>query len=522
MTFTSVIFFLFIIISLSLYYIVNKNIRWSVLLISSCTFYLISNSTAFFYVLLVSVIIYFISIQLNCINENLKNTLNNKSNEWLKENKKRLTQKAKKNKKKYMITALVVTIGILFVVKYLSTIYNSVINIFDFKYDSLTILMPLGISYYTFQSIGYLIDVFYGRVQVEKNYFKLLLFLSFFPQVVQGPISKAKQLMPQLLNGNEFNYKNFCFGCQLILYGMIKKLIISNILIMPIKVMMNNKLNYDGAVVALMVILGYIQIYADFSGGIDIARGISGCFGITMAKNFHAPFFASSLTDYWRRWHISLGSFMKDYVMMPLNISKPMVKLGELSRRKFGFNIGKLIPVFVATFVVFFLVGIWHGPEIKYIYFGVFNGIVTSLETVWQNHYKKMSILKTKKVYKHIFSAVYAGVVVFIANLIYFSNNFSELRTMIKNILFNFNIKSITFDLFASFDTEISSLFIAIITLMLVIFVDFTIEKNIDIRECIAKKNIIIRYTIWICLFIFMLIYSLHGTTTGGFAYEGF
>ena len=240
---------------------------------------------------------------------------------------------------------------------------------------ALDLMIPIGISFYTLQAIAYMTDVYRGKYRADKNFFKFMLFMSYFPQIVQGPIARYDFLANQLYEGRDMEYKRCTFGIQLILWGYIKKLVIADRLAVPVNEIFNNFNEYTGMLV-LLAAIGYgLQVYADFSGGMDIARGVSQVFGIELQLNFKQPYFARSIEEFWRRWHITLGAWMKDYIFYPLSLSKLSGNIGKKARLLFGSSIGKKIPSFIAMFIVYFLVGFWHGAEWKYIFYGIWNGL---------------------------------------------------------------------------------------------------------------------------------------------------
>ena len=178
----------------------------------------------------------------------------------------------------------------------------------------LGLLLPLGISFYIFQTSGYLMDVYRGKSKPERNLLKYALFTAWFPQMVQGPINRYDKLAPQLFAGNDFDPDGVKYGLQLILWGMLKKMLIADKLAPGVNAVFADPTAYTGAITGLAAVLYSIQLYCDFSGGVDLVRGASRLFGVDMAENFNRPYFAVSIDDFWRRWHISLGEWMKDYL----------------------------------------------------------------------------------------------------------------------------------------------------------------------------------------------------------------
>lgn len=238
----------------------------------------------------------------------------------------------------------------------------------------INLLLPLGISFYTFQSAGYLIDLYRGKYLPDRNLAKYALFVSFFPQIIQGPIGRHDKLAHQLYAQHKFDYKQAKFGAQLIVWGFFKKLVIADRAAVLVNQVFGNYQQYAGLEIFIAVILYCFQLYADFSGGLDIATGIAQTMGINLAKNFKRPYFAQTISEFWQRWHITLGSWMRDYLFYPLCFSKSFVKLGKSARKTMGIFLGKLLPVCLATFIIFITIGAWHGAKWKYIAFGMYNG----------------------------------------------------------------------------------------------------------------------------------------------------
>ena len=198
----------------------------------------------------------------------------------------------------------------------------------------LHLVLPLGISFYTFQSAGYLIDVYREKTEPERNPAKYALFVSFFPQIIQGPISFYDQLAHQLYADRKFSYRNLKHGALLMLWGYLKKMVIADRAVSLIQMVAPDYTQYNGTVIFITVLVYALQLYADFSGGIDISRGFAEILGIEMAENFRRPYFAVSINDYWRRWHITLGAWMKSYVFYSLAMSKRFFKMGKNLKQK--------------------------------------------------------------------------------------------------------------------------------------------------------------------------------------------
>ncbi|MCL2699446.1 MAG: MBOAT family protein [Defluviitaleaceae bacterium] len=235
------------------------------------------------------------------------------------------------------------------------------------------LLIP-GISFYTFQAAGYLIDIYRGKIAAEKNILRVALFLSFFPQLVQGPISRHSEIAADLFAGHGWDWERSRRGVWRIIWGYFMWLVIANHAAPLVNTVFAEYQNYGGAVIVFAVFIYRIQIYADFAGGINITLGIAEILGVSLPQNFRQPFFANSLTDFWRRWHITLTRWLRDYLFYPIALSKPLNVFAKSTRKIFGARISKLLTPSIATFCVYFAMGVWHGSGAHIFVFGVLNG----------------------------------------------------------------------------------------------------------------------------------------------------
>ena len=369
MQFASVSFIIFAAVTLALYYLVPKKAQWVVLLIASYFFYLWGGIEYLGFIVFTTITTYFTA---KIMSKNLgaqdaflaanKSTLS-------RDEKKAYKAKVKSKNRVFLILCLVLNFSLLFFCKgLLAEPFRTMAE--GGRFEFLTLALPLGISFYMFQSLGYIIDVYRGGVKEEKNFFKFSLFVSFFPQLVQGPISKFSSLAPQLYAPHSFNRDEFLFGLERILWGFFKKLVIADRIAAAVIELKGPE--YTGISFLVLTIFYAVQIYGDFTGGIDITIGLAQTMGITLAENFVRPYFSKNIAEYWRRWHITLSVWMKDYIFYPLSVSKPMLNLSKSARAKFG-NFGKRLPVYVASIITWFCTGIWHGITPNFILWGMLN-----------------------------------------------------------------------------------------------------------------------------------------------------
>lgn len=341
MLFNSFEFCLFFPIVCILYFIcthkINKNIVSQILLLTFSLFFYACWEPKYLTLILISVVItYFSGIFMEKYN----------------------------NRKKAILTiSLVSNLAILFFFKYYNFVSNSVqnaLNIFgyDLKIPNFNILLPVGISFYTFQALGYSIDVYQGKIEAERNFITYALFVTFFPQLVAGPIERSKNLLEQFKIDYKIDYVRITDGAKLATWGFFKKIVVADFLSISVNGIFNNANSSTGCSLLLASFLFAFQILCDFSGYSDIAIGISNILGFKLMKNFNRPYFSKSIPEFWRRWHISLSTWFKDYLYIPMGGSR----CGQLRRY---FNL----------FLTFFVSGIWHGAAWNYIVWGALHGL---------------------------------------------------------------------------------------------------------------------------------------------------
>jgi len=396
MSFVSFSFAFFVAAAVLLYYIVSAKHRYIVLLVFSYIYYVAACGKYVIYILVTTAVSYAASMAMEHFREDTEKLL--KNGELLNDRarKKEIKARLKGRLKLIMILCLCVDIGILAVLKYSEFVFANInrlrLDLFgntDFiGFGNLVI--PLGISFYTFQTAGYIIDLYYMRYRAEKNPLKFALFVSFFPQIIQGPISRFNELSVTLFNGNRLKADNIRRGLCMILFGVGKKLIIADRLSAFIGRSVASYEVLNGEYMLLTLFLYSMQLYADFSGGINITIGVARLFGVEITENFNRPFFSKSVAEYWRRWHITLGTWFRDYIFYPISISKRLMKTGK---RLSGVNefFGKRFSLYTATIVVWTATGFWHGPEWRYIVWGLLNGIIMCVSAELEPLYEKIN-----------------------------------------------------------------------------------------------------------------------------------
>lgn len=528
MSFVSLYYLLFITLVAILYFVIPKKYRWIVLLVASYVFYIINDLRSVVFLIITTGTVFFATYRMSKLQEMQDEFFASQSEDWLKENKKEYQKKTKSKKKLLLIVTLLINFGILFMLKYFSTLADAFANMIHVTPLRLNILLPLGISFYMFQTVGYLIDVYFGKVETEKNIFKVALFTSFFPQLIQGPISRFSQLSPQLFEGNDFSKTKFKSGLLTMIWGYFKKLVIADRANILYKAIMDNYQVFQGPEIFIGMLCFVLKLYCDFSGGIDIARGSAEILGIDLTPNFERPFFALSIMEYWRRWHITLGAWMKDYVLYPLTLSKGYNKFIRWSRKTFNKGVaGKVIPSAIAMFFVFLIVGIWHGPNLTYLLFGVYNGILVLIETVI-NETKKIKKIQPKERSVHAQRFIVFVKFSLTFMLVYFGKYLSaapDVQTAWSWFVATFRITSFS-TLFSSFLTRTDfnevNLVLLLASTAFLIFIEVLQERNISIKGWILRKGIVAQWIIFYVAIFLIILFATYSASAGGFAYENF
>lgn len=392
MLFTSAEFIAFLIVLVVLYYVVPKKVQWPLLLIGSYAFYYFADTKCRYLIFIISTTIfaYVAGILMNKINATQDSYLKANKGTISKEEKKAYKAKMKSRKWAVLLVCLIINIGILSVTKYTNFVITNINSFLNEgrQLQLVNMIIPMGISFYTFQTCGYIIDVYRGKHEAQKNPFKLALFVSFFPQLVQGPISRYSDLEPTLFAEHKLEEKNISEGLTRILWGYFKKVVVADRIITAVTTLIGDTA-YTGTYVFVAMLFYAFELYCDFTGGIDITIGIARVLGIELKENFNLPYFSKNIKEYWNRWHITMGTWFTDYIFYPISVSGPMLKLSKWSREHLGQQVGKRVSVYLSSLIVWFTTGLWHGAAWNFIVWGLMNFVVIMVSQELEPLYAK-------------------------------------------------------------------------------------------------------------------------------------
>ena len=365
-----------------------------------------------------------------------------------------------------------------------------------FKFNSVGILLPVGYSFYIFQAIAYLVDVHEGEIHVERNLLNFALFQGFFPKLIQGPIESGKNLLPQIHALPEKNVRDperIRRGALLVLWGLCEKLLIADRIAVPVDAVYSQYGAFGGVEIVLTTFLYAFQIYIDFAGYTDMARGMAEILGFDLAVNFRRPFMADSVQDFWRRWHISLSSWLKKHIYIPLGGSRK-------GRARKYFNV-------MVTFIVS---GIWHGAGFHYILWGALQGILQTLEDLV--HFRNWKLPKALK-------NVYAYVMFSLTMVVFHANSIWDVLGMLKIVFTNFTLRD-----FNGMELSIFEWVLVAAGILAVAVKDAANEAGIGFRTLVLKRNAVVRCLIYTAMIAAVVILGVYGSgyDTGGFMYTQF
>ena len=399
-------------------------------------------------------------------------------------------EKFNNRKKLWLILTIIVDLGFLIYFKYFNFIIDNINNLFHAHISALDVIMPIGISFYTFQALSYVIDVFRGDCKAQKDVYKLALYICLFPQLIAGPIVKYHDVAEQI-EDREVNFDKVNLGVKRFIIGLAKKMLIANTLGAIADKIFTQPADTFTPLVAWLGGISYtLQLYYDFSGYSDMAIGLGLIFGFHFMENFNYPYISKSITEFWRRWHISLSTWFKQYLYIPLGGNR-------ISKNRTYINLG----------IVFLLTGIWHGASWNFVFWGLWNGFFIILEkmTGWHNETDKLSI----KILKHLYT-----IFVFVLGWVMFrADNMTYAWTYLKNMFGLVPVHDITYKMIYYVDNvEIITLFIGILCAM-------PIFRNMVYVENKAAK---LAVNVWLLVLFILSAASIAASTYNPFIYFRF
>ncbi len=518
MLFTDYSFIGFLAVVFLLYYTLPKKWQWPFLLVASYVFYFIASPSYVVFILTTTISTYLVSLKLDQLETRQKEYLKAHKGEISREEKKEYKAGVRARKWKWLLLCLFFNLGILAVLKYTNfTIanINGILEAFhsDGTLSFVDLVLPMGISFYTFQTMGYIIDVYRGTSSAEKNPFKLALFVSFFPQLVQGPISRFNDLAKSLFEIHYFDPKVVSYGLYRIMWGYFKKMVVADRILPAVNTIIQNPDTYQGGFVFVGMMFYAFELYADFTGGIDITIGIAQTMGITVTENFRRPYFSKNIKEYWKRWHITMGTWFTDYIFYPISVCKPMLKLSKFSRSRLGEQIGKRVPVYLSSFVVWFTTGIWHGASWNFIVWGLMNFVVIMISEEFEPLYRKFHArfhVKDKAWYG-VFEIVRTVLLMSAIRMFDCYRDVPLTFKMFGNMFTNFDLSAFTAEAFLGLGLSAADYVLLLICLIVILAVSITEERKGSVRDLIFRAPAAWKYVAFGGLVLVVIVFGAYG-----------
>jgi len=462
MLFNSFAFAVFLLIVFAFYWLLPHKYRWWLMLLASYYFYMSWNFKYVVLILFTTIISYVAARLLDSQND-------------------------KRKKKVILVTVALLCLGVLFFFKYFNFVSDSLVGmlgVFAIQLDPITlnILLPVGISFYTFQTLGYVIDVYKGG-PAEKHFGYYATFISFFPQLVAGPIERTRNLLPQIKQKHTFNYEQATYGLKLMAWGFFKKIVIADTLSKYVSIVYDSPQNFSGFALVLATLFFTLQIYCDFSGYSDIAIGTAKLLGINLMTNFKSPYFSQSVKEFWSRWHISLSTWFKDYVYIPLG----------------GNRVGKLRHTMNLMFT-FFISGLWHGANWTFVVWGGVHGVAIAIENILvpKDKQKSNGLIRWLRI-------ILVFVFTSFAWIIFVSNSISGAWYVITHWWLGImSPESYLKQGFFGIGLEKIDLVFLIPSLIFLLIYDY-ISLKTDVILLISSKKIFVRWVIYIIIVVWIL-----------------
>ncbi len=482
MLFNSYQFIVFFTIVFLVYYLLPHKFQWIMLLVASYYFYMCWEPKFVLLILFSTLIHYFAALGINKIDEG--------NNIARREFKKRII----------LFFSIGTSALILFIFKYFDFFSISIAKLFEscrlpIKPIVLSLILPMGISFYTFQTLSYTLDVYYRRIIPEKHFGYFALYISFFPQLVAGPIERAERLIPQLKKKKKFDYVQVTYGLKLMAVGYLKKIVVADTLAKGVDKIYNNVENYTGLVLVMATVMFAIQIYCDFSGYSDIAIGCANTMGVRLMRNFDSPYLSVSIKEFWQRWHISLSTWFRDYVYIPLGGNRRGAK------------------TYRNLMITFLLSGLWHGAAWTYILWGGIHGAYQIIENIIERYVGKyIKIRKTNIIVQGFRSLSTFGLVCF-AWIFFRANTIKDAFYIIGNMFEgisepkNYIKEGIL--LFENYHVIGVLMFEIVVLVIIDIF-----QKSCDLINMVSEKNFFVRWSIYIIFCTIIVFLASRGTST--------
>ncbi|MBR2045060.1 MAG: MBOAT family protein [Agathobacter sp.] len=411
-------------------------------------------------------------------------------------------------------------VSLLFVTKYAYNLFSIFVRLFDLTTDLswLQFGSIIGISYFILSAIGYLVDVYWGMYNAEKNIAVVTVFTFYFPQVISGPVTRFSEMRDQFKKIHRFEASNIENGIRRMLWGYFQKLVISERFAIIVQTVYGDYKSYSGIGIAAATLCYAVQLYTDFSGCMDIIMGASEIFAISLPENFKAPFYSKTVQEFWQRWHVSLGTWFKDYVMYPLQKSSLLVKIGKYCKKRIGKKVGKKVPFYISMTVLWFLLGVWHGGTGYYFFASAIIPFILlmgsdSLQSMFAKWTKLFRINNSCTSWR-IFQSIRTVLLICICWIFVCAGSTMETFDIVKHMISNPIANTTLEEAFIVFGLDVKDVLIMITSLIVLLCVDKKKYEGICIHKFMDEQNFIFKWFVIYVEILVILLYGMVGTSS--------
>ena len=521
MTIGSITFFVFLFLAFIVFYCCPVKARWGVLLMVSLAFCVcVAGWKALPMVVFASFMTWAGAICIDLIRRRCEKRL---ADEQSDSKRRAIQARSERCVKAVLLLSLILTVGLFATIKVIKVLDNMQLIYCYFRSDTMKLLAPLGMSYYILSLSGYVLDVYWKRYSAERNYFRILLFGVYFPRIVQGPISRYNKLGAEFKKELRYDRDKILFGLQLMLWGLGKKLVLADRINLFTSSIWSQK-DPPGCIVLLAFMMDAFRLYMDFSGYMDIVKGVSEIFGVKLEENFNHPFFSMSVAEFWRRWHISLGAWFRDYVFMPVSMTRWMKKVTKQLKKNSHKHLSRMIKVSVPLLITWILTGLWHGTGANYLVWGLYYGIlITVSELIAEPTDKFCSLIHLDRasISWRVFCMFRTFLFFTIGRMITVPGDLGKTFEYMQCIIMKNRIWCMFDESVFEYGLDYRQFNVLLIGAILVVIVSLLQEKGVPIREKIAKQPLLFRWAIYLVAIFTILIFGIYGPsyTPSNFAY---
>ncbi len=512
---TSLYVFVFLPVCLVVYQLMPAKWRWKALLFFSYLFFYLLSGKLLVYLVGATALTHYIGAWMSWQRAQEAEELSGAD----RETKKSIKLKYRRRCRSALAVGILLLIGVLAYLKYYNFFISNVSGVLlwlslPFSPGEKSLLMPVGISFYTLQAIGYMADVYWGKAKAENRFGRMALFLGFFPQIMEGPICRYSDTAGSLFAGAPLTAENLSQGYMRIFWGLFKKKVVADRLAVIVGVIFGNYTEYGGAYIAVAAVAYTVQLYMEFSGCMDIVIGSGKLFGVCLPENFRQPFCARSASEFWRRWHITLGTWFKSYIFYPVSVSGIVKRWNQFGRKHAGKYLTRLVTSAAALFPVWLCNGLWHGARWSYIFYGMYYFVLIMLGTAVQparNKLLSVCHIREDSGYWRVIQIAKTWVIIFVGELFFRADGLQAGFHMFASMFRDFQLSLLWDGSLLGLGLGRADLAAVAVGCVVVAVIGSLKERGEPIFVRLVKTSVPVRWGAYYALILAVIVFAAYG-----------